>query len=332
MTFTPDHLRRALLAWYDANRRNLPWRESTDPYRVWVSEVMLQQTRVDAVIPYYNRWLATFPDLESLASAELQEVLKHWEGLGYYSRARNLHDAACLVRERYNGRLPDTYSTLRELPGIGEYTAGAIASISYNQTHPAVDGNVRRVLSRIFDMPAPDTRAVRQVAERVVDPQRPGDFNQSLMELGATVCVPRKPSCSACPIQTVCRALANGTVEQRPGRKTKKSIPHEQVNTLICINDGSVLLRQRPYDGLLGGLWEFPESQNPPRFARRIGDVTHVFSHKRITYGVYLCLAVPPTEIPGEWIAMADLAKYPLSTAQRKIEGLCRQVLLQSCP
>jgi A/G-specific adenine glycosylase len=327
MTFTPDHLRRALLAWYDANRRDLPWRESTDPYRVWVSEVMLQQTRVDAVIPYYNRWLATFPDLESLASAELQDVLKHWEGLGYYSRARNLHDAACLVRERYNGRLPDSYSTLRELPGIGEYTAGAIASISYNQTHPAVDGNVRRVLSRIFDMPAPHTKAVREVAGRMVDLQRPGDFNQSLMELGATVCIPQNPSCPACPVGTLCRARANGTIADRPGRKIKKPIPTEHVNTLVCTDGDRVWVRQRPREGMLGGLWEFPEVDGLPPGARSLGEVTHVFSHKRIIYRVHTGSPADVSDSAGRWVRIDELKHLPLSTAQRKVERLLRSSL-----
>jgi A/G-specific adenine glycosylase len=322
MTFTPDHLRQALLAWYNANRRDLPWRKSTDPYRVWVSEIMLQQTRVDAVIPYYNRWLATFPDLDSLAAAELQEVLKHWEGLGYYSRARNLHRAACLVREQHNGRLPETFESLRELPGVGEYTAGAIASISYNQKHPAVDGNVRRVLSRVFDMPAPGMKAIRQVAERIVDPQRPGDFNQSLMELGATICLPRKPSCNACPIRTFCRALANGTVDERPGRKNKKPIPTEHVNTLVRIESDRVWLRQRPNEGLLGGLWEFPECANPPAGSQSLGEVSHVFSHKRIIYHVHACFTSGEPDATGQWVRLHELAHLPLSTAQRKVERL----------
>jgi A/G-specific adenine glycosylase len=329
MTFTPDHLRRALLAWYDANRRDLPWRESTDPYRVWVSEIMLQQTRVDAVIPYYNRWLATFPDLESLASAELQEVLKHWEGLGYYSRARNLHTAACLVREQYNGHLPNTYESLRELPGVGEYTAGAIASISYNQKHPAVDGNVRRVLSRIFDVPAPDAKAVRPIAEQVVDPRRPGDFNQALMELGATICVPGKPACDSCPVNALCKAFANGTVAERPGRKTRKQVPTEHVNTLVCVDGGRAWLRQRPPQGLLGGLWEFPEGAIPEA-SQSLGEVSHTFSHKRIIYHVVACGWTGELRRDGQWVHLEDLASYPLPAAQRKIERLLRAALVPS--
>lgn len=312
-----------MLAWYDANHRDLPWRISTDPYRVWISEIMLQQTRVDAVIPYYNRWLASFPDIDTLASAELNDVLLHWEGLGYYSRARNLHSAARLVREQLGGRIPDTYETLRQLPGVGEYTAGAIASISYNEKQPAVDGNVRRVVSRIFDVAMPTPTMVRARAAEILDPVRPGDFNQALMELGATVCTPRNPACPACPVQRLCAAYSNGTVAERPGRKVKPSVPHEQVNTLICLRDGNVLLRRRPHDGLLGGLWEFPECVTLPENASKIGAVTHTFSHKRITYHAHLL--TPSGEISvasGRWVPVAELSAFPLSAAQRKLEKL----------
>src|SRR5688572_31827881 len=192
--------RRALLGFYDAHRRALPWREDPRPYRVWISEVMLQQTRVDAVVPYYRAWMERFPDVRALAAAPLDDVLKSWEGLGYYARARNLHRAALVVRDRMGGELPARASALRELPGFGEYTAGAVASIAFGEAVPAVDGNVRRVLARLYDEPEPTARWLRERAAALVDPARPGDFNQALMELGATVCRPRSPDCARCPL------------------------------------------------------------------------------------------------------------------------------------
>ncbi len=198
-------LRRALLAFYDARRRDLPWRRDPDPYRVWVSEVMLQQTRVDAVVPYYERWLRRFPTLHALATAEPDEVLRAWEGLGYYARARNLHRAARVVRERHAGDVPSEPAALRELPGVGDYTAGAIASIAFGRREPAVDGNVRRVLARLLDVADPPPARLRAVAAALVPAERPGDFNQALMELGALVCTARVPRCADCPVRGVCR-------------------------------------------------------------------------------------------------------------------------------
>lgn len=328
MTITPEKLRRVLLAWYDANHRDLPWRQSTDPYRVWVSEIMLQQTRVDAVIPYYNRWLATFPNVDALASAELHDVLMHWEGLGYYSRARNLHSAARLVRERLGGRIPETYETLRQLPGVGEYTAGAIASISHNEKQPAVDGNVRRVVSRIFDVSAPTAAAMRARAAEIVDPERPGDFNQALMELGATVCTPRKPECCQCPVRMDCLAYARGTVNERPGAKAKKQIPHEYVVSTAVFRNGSLLLAQRPTPGLLGGMWEFPEGEERADSVV-IGSVTHTFSHKRVSYRL-VTGRERRVRTNERWIALEDLHLVPLPTAQRKLEKLVRAYLESS--
>jgi A/G-specific adenine glycosylase len=322
-------VQRALLAWYDLNRRDLPWRENTDAYRVWVSEIMLQQTRVDVVRPYFLRWMQQFPTLDALARADVDSVLKQWEGLGYYSRARNLHGAARMVRERLAGVIPQTSDELRTLPGVGDYTAGAIASIAYNQSVPAVDGNVRRVLSRLFDIDAPTAASVRTQAEQVVDPERPGDFNQALMELGATVCLPRNPRCSTCPLDHHCLARAHGTVEQRPGVKVKAPVPLERVNALIALDRNQVRLTKRPGSGLLAGLWSFPEVDRIPARARRIGEVAHAFSHKRITYTVYLLVGRSASVPPGEWVAFDDLTKLALPAAQRKIERLIQPYLLR---
>lgn len=209
-------LRAKLLAFYDEHRRDLPWRHDPDPYRVWVSEVMLQQTRADTVIPYYERWLRRFPTLDALATAEPDDVLKQWEGLGYYSRARNLQRAARFVRERHRGDVPSEPSALRELPGVGDYTAGAIASIAFGRAEPAVDGNARRVLSRLLDIADARPTGLNKVATALVPNERPGDFNQAVMELGATICTPRNPRCDECPIGELCRSRARGTQHLRP--------------------------------------------------------------------------------------------------------------------
>ncbi|HEX6559118.1 MAG TPA: A/G-specific adenine glycosylase [Longimicrobiales bacterium] len=315
-------VRAALLAWYDTHHRTLPWREDTDAYRVWVSEIMLQQTRVETVIPYYQRWLAKYPTIEALAAADLQAVLKQWEGLGYYSRARNLHKAAGLVHERYQGRLPAEPSELRALPGIGDYTAGAVASIAYNRPAAAVDGNVRRVLSRLYDVAAPTASAIRDCAVQLLDRDRPGDFNQALMELGATVCSSRAPLCKDCPLRAACCACANGTVSMRPGSKTKAPIPHERVHTLVRLHAARVLLARRPDRGLLAGLWEFPEVAVAPARAKFLGDITHVFSHKRITYVVHRVNGYCRPQPGQQWVALDKLHAYALPKAQRKIEKL----------
>ena len=205
-------IRRRLLSAYDVGKRDLPWRGEEDPYRIWVSEVMLQQTRVETVVPYYRAWMDRFPTVEALAEADEDEVLRAWQGFGYYSRARRLREGARVVRERFGGCLPRSSLELRDLPGVGEYTAGAVASIAFGEVVPAVDGNVKRVLARLFDVPTPSPAELRALAADLVDPKRPGDFNQALMELGATVCTPRAPLCGECPLDSICLALERGTV------------------------------------------------------------------------------------------------------------------------
>ena len=219
-------LRHRLLVWYDEHRRDLPWRDDPgpsrpDPYRVWVSEAMLQQTRVRTVIPYFERWMERFPTLDALARADREDVLRAWAGLGYYARARSLHRAARIVRDQYGGTLPDTAPALRELPGIGDYTAGAIASIAFGRREPAVDANARRVLARLLDLPSPTDGEIRGRAAALVPARRPGAFNQALMDLGATLCAPRAPACPACPLGRLCRSHARGTQYRRPGGRTK---------------------------------------------------------------------------------------------------------------
>ena len=255
----PRRVRKLLLEHYDAHRRDLPWRESREPYPVWVSEIMLQQTRVETAIPYYDRWMERFPTVEALADVDEETVLKAWEGLGYYSRARNLRRSALIVRERLGGVLPQDSQSLKTLPGIGEYSASAIASIAYGEVVPAVDGNVRRVLSRLFDLEDSTAASLRKRAGELVDPDRPGDWNQALMELGATVCTPRSPRCAVCPLKGQCRALAERTQELRPASKRRPRVRTVSYAVLVALNPtGELLMVRRPPDGLLGGLWEFP--------------------------------------------------------------------------
>ena len=258
----------ALMAWFRANARPLPWRaEPREPYRVWLSEIMAQQTRVAAVIPYFERWLQRFPTVQALAAAPLDEVLKAWEGLGYYSRARNLHRTARRVCDELGGQFPTDVAGLLTLPGVGRYTAGAIASLAFGRDAAVVDGNVRRVFARVFALPAAKSKDedLWVLAESLLPPGRAGVFNEALMELGATVCVPRNPKCEDCPLRTNCRAHALGAVEQFPERAPRIPTPERLVHTALVRHvDGRLLLGQRPHDGLLGGLWEFISSEYGP--------------------------------------------------------------------
>ena len=260
---------KRLVRWYAAHARDLPWRKTRNPYRVWVSEIMLQQTQVDTVIPYYRRWLKRFPTLKSLAEAPLAEVLSLWEGLGYYSRAHNLHRAAQKIMAEFGGRLPQEVVSLQTLPGIGRYTAGAIASIAFDADAAVLDGNVKRVLARVFNLtddvksPAGETK-LWALAESLVPPGRAGDFNQALMDLGATICTPQNPTCLLCPLLGLCKAQRLGLQHLRPVVKKKAPPPHYTVTAAIIRHRGRVLITQRPVDKLLGGLWEFPGGKREP--------------------------------------------------------------------
>lgn len=259
-----NQMAQPLLDWYGVNKRDLPWRGTRDPYCVWVSEIMLQQTRVAAVLPYYRRWMEALPDVEALAAVDEERLMKLWQGLGYYSRARNLRKAAQVIAAEYGGRFPDTYEELLKLPGVGDYTAGAVASIAFGRPVPAVDGNVLRVAARAADirdniMDAKTRKAFRAWMEAAMPQDRPGEYNQALMDLGATVCLPNgRPDCGRCPLVDLCEAHRLGIEEQLPVRAKKAARRAEEMTVYLLIRDGAVALRKRPQPGLLAGLWEFP--------------------------------------------------------------------------
>lgn len=297
-----DRIAAPLLAWYDNGRRILPWREDPTPYHVWISEIMLQQTRVEAVKPYYDRFLQALPDIESLAAADDEKLLKLWEGLGYYNRARNLKKAAQILVSEYGGQMPDEYEKILSLPGIGSYTAGAIASIAFGKPHPAVDGNVLRILSRLRadDRDILQANVKKSVEEELLDvmpADRPGDFNQALMELGAMVCIPNgAPKCDLCPWNRLCLARAEGRTAELP-QKAKKKPRSVEEKTILVIQDGErIVLRKRPEKGLLAGMYEFPSMEGycseeralaylrklgfSPLRIRKLPPAKHVFTHK----------------------------------------------------
>ena len=256
-----------LLDWYDANARILPWREQPEPYRVWLSEIMLQQTRVEAVKPYFERFLAALPTIRSLAEAPEDRLMKLWEGLGYYNRARNLQKAARMILERHNGIFPSDFEEILALPGIGEYTAGAISSIAFGKPEPAVDGNVLRVMSRLLesaeDIAQPAVKAnITHALKQIYPEQRCGDFTQSLMELGATVCLPNgDPKCTECPLARLCLARRNGTVSELPVKAPKKARKQEKRTVLLIFCGNRIAIRRRDGKGLLAGLYEFPNRE-----------------------------------------------------------------------
>ena len=339
-----------LLNWWDTGHADLPWRRSRDPYQIWVSEIMLQQTQIATVIPYFERWMTRFPTVGSLAAAPLDEVLKLWEGLGYYSRARNLHAAAQVVAEEMAGTLPRTAEELVKLKGIGRYTAGAIASIAFDQSTPILDGNIIRVLSRLLDLPDDTTQTATknklwQVAGELVPQQRAGDFNQALMELGQKVCLPANPNCAVCPVAAHCLARERNTQHERPVRPPRKRTPHYDVAAgVIYREDGKFLIAQRPLEGLLGGLWEFPGGKQENgesleaalkreideelgveiRPNHLITSVKHAFTHFRITLHAFHATFVAGTiqhlgVRDHAWVTLDELDRYAFGKADRKV-------------
>lgn len=338
-----------LLNWYNIHKRILPWRDHPDPYAVWVSEIMLQQTRVETVIPYFQKWMKLFPTIKKLANADEQDVLNAWEGLGYYSRARNLHKAAKIVAEKFKGELPRSLEDLRSLPGVGKYTVGAIASMAFGMDEATLDGNLRRVFSRLFDVKefadSPSGEKILwELARENLPKGKAGDYNQALMDVGATICLPKNPRCLLCPLMEICEARKNGTQEIRPVLKPKKESPHYIQVAAVIIKNGKVLLSQRPADGLLGNMWEFPNARlaqpavlggvNDRELAKSlkaqtkiqvkkkeaIGIVSHAYTHFKVTEYVFICDAISiPKDKNLKWVKVSELENYPMGKIDRQI-------------
>ena len=325
----PRQAARLLLDWYARMRRELPWRGTRDPWRILVSEVMLQQTRVSAVLPYYERFLVRFPTPESLAGAGEDELLALWSGLGYYSRARNLRRAAQAIAAR--GGFPQTFEEWRSLPGVGDYTAAAVASIAFRQPCAVLDGNVVRVMAR-FSAERGDTASagvrvrLKKLAQTMLDPRRPGDFNQALMELGATVCLPRQPKCLLCPWQDICQARAEGIAEKLPVRTRRQEPVREELSLAIIVRRGKILLRKRPdNDGRLAGFWELPEADSLPAEAllEPAGSFRHSITRHNYTVRVWTArLGRAPAGCV--WQPLEALESLPVSSMTRKALALLK--------
>ncbi len=345
----PSPISEKLIPWYQRHKRAWPWRDNPDPYAAWVSEVMAQQTRLDTMLPYFQRWMARFPTTADLAAASQQEVLNLWEGLGYYSRARNLHKAAQVVVEEYGGELPNDVDELIKLPGIGRYTAGAVASLAFGLDEPVVDGNVKRVLARVFDVQeAVDSSAggkrIWELARQHLPPGKAGTYNQALMDLGAGVCLPRSPDCGHCPISDLCQANQLGLQAELPRKKPKAEVPHHTVAAGVIWRGGKVLIAQRPADGLLGGMWEFPggkreDGEDLPACLRReldeelavrvivgneIGVFKHAYTHFRVTLHAFSCKIKvgKPTAHEAQqivWVTLDQLDDYPMGKLDRLV-------------
>jgi A/G-specific adenine glycosylase len=346
-----------LLAWYRASHRDLPWRHDRDPYRIWVSEVMLQQTQVATVIPYYERFLQSFPTLAALASASLDDVLKVWEGLGYYARARNLHRAAQAVVNDHVGVVPADAKTFASLPGIGSYMTAAVQSIAFDAPLAVVDGNVKRVIARLFAISiSVDTRAgaraVQEVVDRLLDRHDPGTFNQAMMELGALVCRPLNPSCDRCPVMRDCAALSQGDPLAFPVRDARRAVPRQKIAVGVVSDGNRVLITRRAEKGMLGGLWEFPggkvlRGEIPARACAReieeetglrvevsekIAHVKHVYTHLSVEIDVFHCRYLGgsvvldgPTDF--RWVTMEETSAYAFPKANHKFMADIRQAL-----
>ncbi len=349
-------LQTELLDWYQKTCRDLPWRTTKDPYCIWVSEVMLQQTQVKTVIPYYRNFIRLFPTVHNLAASDLQAVLKAWEGMGYYARARNLHKAAHMVVTTYQGKLPDTHQEIRKLPGIGDYIAAAVLSIAFRKPHAVVDGNVKRVLARLFCVKEavnhpPSHKLFQGMATALLDRETPDRFNQAVMELGALVCKPDTPECDHCPLIAYCCAYIKNLISDYPKRVSSKHIPTYHIATGVILKNGRMLITQRKPDGLLGGLWEFPggkvknkesaiaacareikeETNIAIDIVEPIARINHAYTHFKIIMDVFYCryrsgkikLRGP---VDHRWIQIEDIGKYPFPKANHKFFGKLKKM------
>ena len=341
-------LRQALVEWYLTNHRDLPWRKSKNPYHIWVSEVMLQQTQVNTVLPYYHKFLRRFPNINRLARANPQHVLKVWEGMGYYARARNLRSAAAIVLDQHREAVPQSWQEFRKLPGVGDYIAAAVLSIAFDKPYPVVDGNVKRVLSRLFVMEAAvntssSNKIYQSAAADILDQSRPGTFNQAMMELGAMVCKPQNPLCHVCPLQKQCLAFKSNRTMELPKKLTRSPIPQYRIAVGVVFKNGRVLITRRKDDGLLGGLWEFPggkirDGEKPEAACIReikeevdltvmvethLCKVKHAYTHFKILMDVFCCsYTCGRVKLKGpvdfRWIELDKLEAYPLPKANHK--------------
>ncbi len=343
----PAVLQKKLLAWYWTAARDLPWRHTKDPYKIWVSEIMLQQTQVDTVIPYYEKWLKRFPTVQSVAESNLSEVMKYWAGLGYYRRARMIHAAAKKISES-GGQFPGTAEELMEIPGIGRYTAGAIASIAFEEKVPVLDGNVIRILTRLTafpeDIALPSTiRHLWELAESILPEKSFGDFNQALMELGATVCFPTNPQCGICPVSVLCVSKKFGTQTQFPVKRQKETLEKIKTAALILHANGKVLIQKQPEEGRWGGLWMFPFAKDRGILSKNFGiksgalkrklTVHHGFTKYQVRLDVYVHTLPPPISSPAkrgrikvgakdsasQWVSIKKLSTLPFPSPHQKI-------------
>lgn len=336
-----------LLAWFAESGRDLPWRRTADPYPIWVAEVMLQQTRVETALPYYKRFLKRFPDVSSLAAASEEEVLRLWEGLGYYSRARHLHQAANQIVARFGGRIPESQDRLQELPGIGRYTAAAIAAIAFRQDALALDGNLRRVLARLFDLhldprSSEGERELERRAAGILPRGRASEFNQGLMDLGALICRPRAPACPICPLARHCLARRRGTQDQLPMRVARRALPDRLAVAAVWQENGKVLVRRNPSGGLLAGLWGFPggllaegedervglqrlieqQLEMQVRVGNPLPRLKHSYSHFRVTLQPYACKPVGRKlrdRAGSRWVRVQELGQLPMGRLDRQL-------------
>ncbi|HEX9970954.1 MAG TPA: A/G-specific adenine glycosylase [bacterium] len=341
-------LRAGLLSWFDKNQRKLPWRETHNPFFIWISEVMLQQTQVKKVLDYYENFINKFPDIHSLAQADLQHVLKAWEGMGYYARARNLHKASQLIANEMNGIIPDNYSDFRRLPGAGDYITAAVLSLAFDKPYAVVDGNVKRVISRLLRIDEPvSASSSRKIfcekADLLLDRNKPGTFNQAMMELGALICRPKNPDCKACPVASFCLAFKTNDQAKFPVTIRSRETPEYHISVAVIFKNERILITQRKPDGLLGGLWEFPGGRRhdgePADIAciRNIKDkvninidnldfmthINHAYSHFKIQVDVFRCrfksgMVALNGPVDYRWILLDEIAEFPFHAAHHK--------------
>lgn len=357
---TTRKIRERLLKWFQDHQRDLPWRIHYRPYEVWISEVMLQQTQVRTMLPYYERWMARFPDVGSVAEAPGDTILKHWEGLGYYNRARNIQRTARIIIRQFQGEIPGDYGTLRNLPGLGPYTASAIMSLAFNEDRPVVDGNVKRVFARLFDisavLSAPESlRFVEETARAILPKGKARDFNQALMELGALVCTPRSPRCPACPVREECVSQVLGLVGQRPVPAPAKAAIPIEVAVGVLVSNGRIFIQKRPPGGLMPLLWEFPggkvkvgetpeealvrelreELEVQIQILGKIGVIRHSYTSFRVTLHAFTCRLRDEARLPvlrsateGKWVNRGEIADHPFPAANQKLIRMLQAPLL----